>query len=148
MGEFVEWVSVDAQEQNEFRQEMGMPRSRAELHALEKEREAASKKGTQAEIDEKKALAERKAESLKSANERLNLAREKWEAAKVEVHKASVAFMPTYDDFKSTSADIATPTKEQLERAGKKANEQAETEFPTEGVQLTAQAMCCLFKVH
>merc|ERR1712167_307351 len=47
----------------------------------------------------------------------------------------------------STSADIATPTKDQLERATKKANEQVEGQFPTEGVQLMSQVMCGLFNV-
>lgn len=163
--EFVAWVGSAGGEQDEFRIATGMPRSRAELAKLEKERKELAARGTVAELNTNKALAAHRSEVWKNAVGRKNEAHERYERLKEKAESASEIFMPAYERFKVASADMSVPAKEVLEHDIKAVLEIVEVEeedapspsaapnpppesSPPIGVRLVAQAMCALFKVH
>lgn len=157
--EFVEWVAADGSEQTEFRSTTGMPRTRGELAALEEKRKADAQKGTQAELDTKKAVAAHRREIWTSASQRTKAAHERYNGLKVAAEKAKLIFMPLYEDFRSASADVAVPAREVLEHDMKEAAETVEVKdpdtgvassvmIPPGGISLTVSGMCTLFKAH
>lgn len=157
--EFVDWVSAEGHSQTDFRDQMGMPRSRAELAALEKERQAQAMKGTAAELDTHKAVFAHRADCVRNQVLRKDAAHDKYERLKAEAERASQIFMPMYDRFKQAIAGIiSVPAKEVLDHDVKEVSEIIEIEDPNThakqrvchppiGIQLTVQAMCKLFKI-
>jgi len=151
-------------EQDEFRTTTGMPRDRAELAKLEKERKELAARGTVAELNTNKALAVHRLEVWRSAKTRKDEAHERYEKLKDTAESASEIFMPAYERFKVAAADMSVPAKGVLEhdikavleikeveedpRSPSAAPSPPPVESPPIGVRLVAQAMCALFKVH
>lgn len=164
--EFVAWVGGTGEEQTDFRSSTGMPRNRAELAKLEKERKELASRGTVAELNTNRALAAHRLEVWRNAMTRKNEAHERYEKRKAEAEIASQIFMPQYERFKVASVDMSVPAKEVLEHDIKAVLAITEVEegapppspsaapspspvsIPPIGVRLVAQAMCALFKVH
>lgn len=136
--EFVEWVVAEGDQQNEFRTYMGMPRTRDELAKLELARKAEAEKGTAAELEKYKAIAAHRLDVLRKAEGRRHAAYAHFDRLKADVENASEIFMPTYEKFKEVADTLTIPVKAVRDR---------EIRTPPESVQLTAQAMCALFKV-